>query len=64
MLAALDAALERLGVADARVLYEIVDGLERDASEPVRDGGLGLYRRNAVRGPFVHVDARGHAARW
>lgn len=27
-------------------------------------GGIGVYGPNAVRGPFVHVDARGYAARW
>lgn len=52
----------RSTMADAQVLYEIVEGTELEGS--VRPGGLGLYRRNAVRGPFVHVDARGHAARW
>lgn len=27
-------------------------------------GGIGIYGANAVRGPFVHVDARGYPARW
>ncbi|WP_376696195.1 hypothetical protein [Wenzhouxiangella sp. EGI_FJ10305] len=27
-------------------------------------GGLGLYGPRSHRGPFVHVDARGNAARW
>jgi hypothetical protein len=27
-------------------------------------GGLATYRANAAHGPFVHVDARGHRARW
>lgn len=53
----------RVTDADARVLAGIVEGLER-ADASVRPGGLGLYRANAVRGPFVHVDARGSRARW
>jgi hypothetical protein len=50
-------------VGDARVLYGIVEAVERK-EDAVRDGGLGLYRRNAAHGPFVHVDARGQAVRW
>jgi len=53
----------RLDVEDARVLYSIVEGIER-GDDRVRDGGLGLYSRNAAHGPFVHVDARGQSVRW
>ena len=28
------------------------------------DGGLGIYSENSIRGPFVHIDARGYKARW
>jgi len=48
---------------DAWILYRIVEEVERVRDE-VPIGGLSLYRANAVRGPFVHVDARGVAARW
>jgi hypothetical protein len=54
----------RSDVEDARVLYGLAEGLERAEAPTVSDGGLGLYRRNAAHGPFVHVDARGHSARW
>jgi hypothetical protein len=27
-------------------------------------GGMSIYRRNPVHGPFVHVDTRGYRARW
>lgn len=54
----------RSDLADARVLYRIVEGIERERSGEVEAGGLGLYRRNAAHGPFVHVDARGAPARW
>lgn len=54
----------RSDVEDARVLYRLAEGLELAEAPSVSDGGLGLYRRNAAHGPFVHVDARGHSARW
>jgi hypothetical protein len=50
--------------SDARVLYDIVERLERRAAPGVVAGGLGLYSRNAAHGAFVHVDARGTAVRW
>lgn len=54
----------RRDVNDARLLATIVDRVEREGGPGVRPGGLGIYRRNAHHGPFVHVDARGQAARW
>ena len=53
----------RSDVEDARALYRIVEGLERER-DAVQDGGLGLYSRNAAHGPFVHIDARGQSVRW
>lgn len=53
----------RSDVRDARVLYDIVDRLDRHGSA-AKAGGLGAYKRNAAHGPFVHVDARGTPARW
>lgn len=54
----------RVDLADARVLAAVVDDVERSGDSHVVPGGMGLYRRNAVHGPFVHVDARGTPARW
>jgi hypothetical protein len=54
----------RRDVNDARLLATIVDRVEREGGPGVRPGGLGIYRRNAHHGPFVHIDARGQAARW
>jgi hypothetical protein len=54
----------RRDLADARLLAGIVERVESQGLEGVRPGGIGLYRRNAAHGPFVHVDARGYAARW
>ena len=51
-------------VKDARVLYEIVDGLYGKPFYERLLGGLGQYRRNANHGPFAHVDVRGFRARW
>ena len=48
--------------ADANFLYDYAE--ELFAEEDVEKGGLGSYKANAVHGPFVHVDARGRAARW
>jgi hypothetical protein len=52
----------RISLADARLLQRIAGDVE--ASHPALVGGLGLYRATSAHGPFVHVDARGHRARW
>lgn len=53
----------RSGTGDAAVLAGLVEEVVA-AHAHVRPGGLATYRANAVHGPFVHVDARGHRARW
>jgi hypothetical protein len=50
--------------ADAEVLARIVNEVENRRLAGISDGGVGVYRANAVHGPFVHIDARGHRARW
>jgi hypothetical protein len=52
----------RVTVADARWLAGVVEQVE--ATYPALTGGIGIYRANAVHGPFVHVDTRGTRARW
>ena len=47
--------------ADARVLYSLA---ERLAGREIPAGGLGLYGPKPHRGPFLHLDTRGSAARW
>ncbi|MEQ9398945.1 MAG: D-Ala-D-Ala carboxypeptidase family metallohydrolase [Longimicrobiales bacterium] len=54
----------RVSLADARVVHSVVDSLDLDMGANVPIGGLGLYAANSVRGPFVHIDVRGVAARW
>jgi hypothetical protein len=51
-------------VDDARVLYSMVEALSRETWYRPFSGGLGLYAPAPHRGPFIHVDTRGHEARW
>ncbi len=48
--------------ADANFLYDYAARLFKERQ--LKSGGLGAYKANAAHGPFVHVDARGHIARW
>jgi hypothetical protein len=54
----------KVDLADAKLLFDFIDRLSRAGRFGELVGGLGLYDGNAVRGPFVHVDARGTEARW
>ena len=54
----------RTTLDDARALAAVVEGLSEKSWYQPFEGGLGLYRANAAHGPFVHVDVRGHPARW
>ena len=49
---------------DAQRLYRIADTLFSQPRNVMLRGGLGVYRRNAAHGPFLHVDARQQRARW
>ena len=49
---------------DARVLGGMIESLSEKSWYQPFEGGLGLYKGNRAHGPFVHVDVRGHAARW
>jgi hypothetical protein len=53
----------RRDLQDARWLAGVAERMM--AREPgLTPGGLSVYRRNPVHGPFLHVDARGQRARW
>jgi hypothetical protein len=54
---------KQLDKDDARVLFDLVDGLDR-RKEARFVGGLGAYGGTKAHGPFVHVDVRGRTARW
>jgi hypothetical protein len=49
---------------DARTLGLLIESLSQKSWYQPFEGGLGLYKANAAHGPFVHVDVRGHPARW
>lgn len=51
-------------IRDAEVLMGIIEDLNETRGSQRLYGGLGLYGPRPHRGPFVHVDARGHEARW
>ncbi|MBU2487897.1 MAG: hypothetical protein KKA60_00750, partial [Proteobacteria bacterium] len=51
-------------LGDAAVLYGIVDSLDGEDGNGDLVGGLARYPENEFHGPFVHVDVRGHRARW
>ena len=52
----------RVTIADARVLLEAVERVER--RHPALVGGAGLYTAGPGHGPFIHIDTRGYRARW
>jgi uncharacterized protein YcbK (DUF882 family) len=52
----------RVDLADARILANAADAVERQHPELV--GGIGIYPATNAHGPFVHIDARGARARW
>ena len=52
----------RVNIKDARFLASVADGVE--LAHPDLIGGIGVYKPTRAHGPFVHIDARGFAARW
>lgn len=54
----------RSDLGDAEVLRALIDALAERPSFQAFTGGLGLYDATRHHGPYVHVDARGHVARW
>ncbi|MEX2049070.1 MAG: D-Ala-D-Ala carboxypeptidase family metallohydrolase [Gemmatimonadota bacterium] len=54
----------RVDLADGRWLADVAERMMREGRGGVPAGGLSIYPPNSVHGPFVHVDARGHFARW
>jgi uncharacterized protein YcbK (DUF882 family) len=55
----------RATVADARVLSAAVEAMAQSAWYAPFAGGLGVYESSPPRrGPFIHIDTRGHRARW
>ena len=52
----------RVTVADARVMAEAAEQVERD--HPRLIGGIGIYAPTGAHQGFIHVDTRGYRARW
>ncbi len=52
----------RVDIADTRYLIGAIKTVE--ARHPELVGGIGMYRTGSIRGPFIHVDARGTSVRW
>ena len=52
----------RVTVADARVIGEAADRVEKAHPELV--GGIGIYAPTGAHSGFVHIDTRGYRARW
>ena len=50
--------------SDARLLFNLVNGLQKESWYKPFIGGLGLYGRNSRHPAFVHIDSRGYVARW
>jgi hypothetical protein len=51
-------------LADALVIYGMLDELSADSWYQQFEGGLGLYPPNPRFGPMVHTDTRGGKVRW
>lgn len=54
----------RVNIADAKVLFGIVERMDRDPALRFVLGGLGRYGTTQTHGPFIHLDTRGYRARW
>jgi uncharacterized protein YcbK (DUF882 family) len=52
----------RISIADAKVVSEAVDRVEK--AHPELIGGAGVYTAAPGHGPFIHIDTRGYRARW
>lgn len=52
----------RVDTRDAQVLATAAERVER--KYPALIGGIGVYKATSAHGPFVHIDVRGHRARW
>lgn len=52
----------RVDARDAAVLAAAAERVER--AHPELAGGVGIYHATRAHGPFVHIDVRGHRARW
>ena len=52
----------RVNTLDAKVMLRAVERVELVHADLI--GGVGIYPATRSHGPFAHIDARGHRARW
>jgi hypothetical protein len=55
---------DKASMADADVIYKIIDKLDSDPKYKHLLGGLGKYNKTAAHTWDVHFDTRGYRARW
>jgi hypothetical protein len=49
---------------DAHALAALAETLSHSSARHWAPGGIAVYGSTASHGPFVHIDSRGHRARW
>lgn len=54
----------KASMADADVIYQIVESIEKEPQYYYLIGGMGKYKKTSSHTWDVHVDARGYRARW
>ena len=54
----------RASMADAEVIYQVVEAIEREPGNKYLIGGMGKYNKTASHTWDVHIDTRGYRARW
>ena len=54
----------KASMADAQVIYQIVETIESEPEYKYLIGGLGKYNKTAAHTWDVHIDTRGYRARW
>ena len=50
--------------ADVDLLFQLIEDVKAKTDNVLLVGGVGRYYRASAHGGFVHVDTRGHRARW
>jgi hypothetical protein len=53
-----------VNVTDAATMAKWLESISDDPALEPLEGGLGVYDSTQYHGPFIHVDSRGHVARW
>lgn len=54
----------KIDLLDANVLFDLALEFDKKSEYRQLQGGLGSYRGNGLRGPFIHIDTRGFHVSW